>query len=230
MIKVLIICKQLESVKKIFNNIVCKIKNLHLIGIANSFSEAKKILIDEEADIIITTSKNTITFIKNNFITYNPGIIIIDSISRLEVDYPKFIIINNEKSFDEMRDKIKFFLKYSIEKSQKEKISFILNQLGFSFNWSGTIYLLDSILYAHSYKGSYSFERVKRDIYFHVANYNNTTSSRVKWSIERAIRYMYSKHSKDTYQYVEKLLRIEYPQRPVAKQIISIIANSIDLL
>ncbi len=230
MIKVLIVCKQLENAKKIFNNIVSKIKNLHLIGIANSFQEAKKILIDEEADIIITTSKNTVTFIKNNFITYNPGIIIIDNIPRIEFDYRKALIISNEKSLDEIKDRIQFFLRHNIEKSQKETISSVLTQLGFSFNWSGTIYLLDSILYAHSYKGSYSFERVKRDIYFNVANSNNTTSSRVKWSIERAIKYMYSKHTKETYKYVEKLLKIKYPQRPVAKQIISIVANSLDLL
>ena len=217
MVKVLIICKQLETAKKIFNNIICRIENLQLTGIANSFLEAKSILINNEADIIITTSKNTISFIKNNFINYSPGIVIIDSINRVEASYHKLLILNNVISLNEMKDNVFIFLKNIIEKSQKEKIANILVQLGFSFKWSGTIYLLDSILYAHSYKGSYNFEQVKRDIYTHVAIINNTTSDRVKWSIERAIKFMFAKHR-------------ENPQRPVSKQLISTIANSLDII
>ena len=68
MIKVLIVCKKLENAKKIMNNIVCRIDNLKLIGIANSFSEAKSLLMENQADLIITTSEKTIEFILNDYI------------------------------------------------------------------------------------------------------------------------------------------------------------------
>lgn len=230
MIKVLIICKQLENAKKIVNNIVCKIEKLQLIGIANSFNEATEILVNDQADIIITTNTKTIQFIKNKFITYNPGVIIIDDSIRLKDNYSKYLLVNNLNNYETMINKIKFFLRNTIEQSQKEKLTSILLKLGFDFNLSGTTYLYDSIIYAHSFKGSYKIEKLKRDIYSYIAELNNTTSSRVKWSIERSIRYMYDKHTKGTYMYIEKYLNIKYPQRPTPKQIILLIANSLDYM
>ena len=163
-------------------------------------------------------------------ITYVPGIIVIDNISRITYTYPKALLINNENDFDAMTDKTKFFLRNTIEQSEREKISKILIDLGFNFNWSGTIYLQDSILYVHSYKGSYSFEKIKRDVYSQVAIYNNTTSDRVKWSVERAIKYMFKAQTKESYGKIESLLKITYPRKPGAKHLISVIANKLDTL
>lgn len=230
MIKVLIMCKKLENAKKILNNIVRKIYNLQLVGIANSYDEAKGLLIENEADIIITTDQKMINFIRNEFITYIPGIIIIDNIIRLKENYPKCILISNENDYDTMVNKIKFFLRNTIELSQKERVSKVLKKIGFDYNLSGTIYLQDAIIYAHSYKGSYRFEKIKYDIYPQIAIFNNTTSSRVKWAIERTIKYLYSKGDKINYEYIEKIFNIQYPQRLTAKQIISTISNSLDIL
>lgn len=230
MIKVLVLCIKLENSKKIINNIIRKISNLQLIGIANTYYEAKEILMETEADIIITTNQQIIEFLKNEFITYNPGIIIIDNIVRIKNNYKKVLLINNENDFETMTNKIKFFLRNSIEYTQKEKVSNILHNIGFDYNLSGTVYLQDSILYAHSYKGSYSFEKLKRDIYNQVAIYNNTTSDRVKWSIERAIKYLYKKKDPNTYIYIEKVFKIKFPEKIKAKQLISTIANSLDFI
>ena len=230
MIKVLIICKKLENSKKILNNIVNKISNLQLIGIANSYYEAKDLLVKNQADIIITTDPKSITFIKNVFITYVPGIVIIDNILRVKENYPKLLLISNENSFDYMANKIMFFIKHAIEHSQKQKVANILNKIGFDYNLSGTIYLQDAILYAHSYKGSYHFENVKRDIYSIIALSNKSTNDRVKWAIERAIKYLYKKNDRINHEYIEKVFRIKYPQRLTPKQIISVISNLLDVL
>ena len=229
MMKALIISKKIENSKKILNNVVNKISNLQLIGIANSYYEARDLLIRTQADIIISTDQKTIDFVKKEFISYIPGIIIIDSIIRITQSYPKLLLINNENNFDYMANKIMFFLKNTIEYSQKQKISNILSDIGFDYNLSGTVYLQESILYAHTYKGSYNFERVKRDIYSQIAQSNNTTSDRVKWAIERAIKYLYKKDKVD-YDYVEELFKIPYSQRITPKQIISVISNLLDVL
>ena len=110
MIKVLIMCKKLENAKKILNNIVRKIYNLQLVGIANSYDEAKGLLIENEADIIITTDQKMINFIRNEFITYIPGIIIIDnipdhfnitdlSVCGIGLDIPRIMIFNKIRKF-----------------------------------------------------------------------------------------------------------------------------------
>ena len=112
--------------------------------------------------------------------------------------------------------------------SQKEKAAKILSYLGFDFKLSGTIYLLDSILYAHTYKGSYSFEKLERDIYSYVANLNSTSVDRVKWSVFRTINYMYSKHTDESYKIVEKYFNLEYKSKPTPKLVISLIANNLD--
>ena len=228
MIKVLVVCKNIENSKKIINNIICKISDLQITGIANSFEEAKELLMNNESDIIITTNQKIIEYLKVEFITYKPGIIIIDSIVRLENYYQKALLLDNKYDFETMKDKIVFFIKHYVESSQKEKIFNLLTKLGFEYNWSGTVYIQDAILYAHSYKGSYSFEHLKRDVYSEVALKNNTTISKVKWSIERALLYLYNKNLEETYSLSEELFKIKYPRRMTSKQIISIIANLLD--
>ena len=104
----------------------------------------------------------------------------------------------------------------------------IQKNLGFNFKLAGTIYLCDSILYVSTYKGYYSFEQLKRDIYSYVADLNKTIPDRVKWAIARSINYMYEKHTKESYKVVEDYFGLKYPKRPTPKLVISLIANNLD--
>jgi len=230
MIKVLVLCKEFGNSLNLVNKVVCKISDLQLIGIALNQTDAKKILVQNEADIIITTDLETIKFIKREFITYKPCIILITSKIRIRYTYSKLLLINNKNKFEIIVDLIKFYLKNEFEATQKAKLSKVLRKLGFNYGWAGTIYLQDAILYAHSYKGSYQFEKLKRDIYSVIAKKNKTTSDRVKWSVERAIKYIYKRNSSVNMEYIEKVFKTKYPQKITSKQVISTLANIIDLL
>ena len=228
MIKVLIICKRLENAKKLINGVTSRIDSLKLVGIYESLEEAKKMIITTQTELIVSTDIEIIDFIKEEFITYRPGIAIITNLIRVDKSYPRLLVLNSSDSMKTIHDKIYFFMETAIEQSQKERVVAILQKFGLSFNLSGTLYLQDSILYAYSHRGSYNFEKLQRDIYSYIAEVNNTTSYRVKWSIERAIRYMFKKQTKESYAFIEKILNIEYPELPKPKQIINIVANSLD--
>lgn len=132
-------------------------------------------------------------------------------------------------SFSDMAKEISNFIKENVECSRKEKATRILFKLGFDFKLAGTIYILDAILYVHSYKGSYSFEKLKRDIYSYVAKINGSNIDRVKWSIARSINYMYESHTQNSYKIIENFFGIEFPKKPTPKLVISLIANSLDM-
>lgn len=229
MLKVLIICKRLENAKKITNNIVSKLADLQLIGIANNYAEAKNILIENQADVIITTDSHIISFINEEFFYYSPGIVIIDRILQLKESYRKILLINNTSKYEEIVDLIRFFIHNKVENSHKEKVQKILKEIGFNFKLSGTIYLLDAILYVHSYKGSYSFEKLNKDVYSYIGAINNTTAYRVKWAIERMLKYYYEDEKSD-FTIIEKYFDVKYPQKITPKLVISVLANLLDII
>ena len=227
MLKLLILCKKMETAKNLTNKVAVHLKDARLIGIANSLSEAKSILKEEQPEFIISTSKEIIDVIKETFINYFPGIIFFTHKKYRSTSYKNMIIINSNDDYEFTIKQISSFINKN-KSTHKEKVINILTYLGFDFKLSGTIYLLDAVLYAHTYKGSYSFEKLERDIYSPVADANNTNINRVKWSIFRAINYMYHKHTETSYQIVEKYFGLKYPTKPTPKLIISLISNNLD--
>lgn len=227
MLKLLILCNKMETAKSIVNKIVSNLNDVKIIGFANTLSEANHILKEFQPDLIACTSKDIIYLINEKFINYYPGIILLTQKKYRAASYKNLVIIDPNNKTDFIIHKILTFIKQH-QSSQREKAVKILTYLGFDFKLSGTVYLLDSILYAHTYKGSYSFEKLERDIYSYVANLNNTNVDRVKWSIFRAINYMYKKHTTSSYKIVEKYFSLEYPTKPTPKLIISLIANNLD--
>ncbi len=225
MLKVLIICKNLSIVKTITNKVICDLKELQIVGIANEFNEAKEIITEREPDLIITTLSGILEFLENNINFYTPKVIIISKSEETYTDHKSMLVLNFNLNFKTMSKYILKFIQEDISDSKKDLAMSILLNLGFNFKLMGTTYLLDSILYATTYKGYYTFDKLKRDIYSYVAIINKTDSDKVKWSIDRSIKYMYSKHSKDSYNVVEKYFGIKYPKKPTPKLIISVIAN-----
>lgn len=227
MIQVLIICKENESVKRMINKILINIDGLKVVGIGNNLKEAQELIIKIQPDLIISSYVEILEFIKEKFISYHPGIVILSNKSKTRRN--KILHIENTLPNNEIAQKISIFVSSTIICSQKEKIINLLSKLGFTFNLAGTVYLLDAILYTHTYKGSYSFETLSNDVYSYVAELNNSNMDRVRWSIARSINYMYDKHTKSSYKVVEKYLKIQYPEKPTPKLIISILANNLDL-
>ena len=125
-----------------------------------------------------------------------------------------------------MSKKISVFIKKHIT-SQEEEVAKILSRLGFDFKLSGTLFLLDAIVYGRTYKSTYCFETLVKDLYDYVAQNNNTTINRVKWSVERSINYMYNRHTKESYTYVENCFNIKYPEIVTPKLLINVLVNNL---
>ena len=229
MIKVLIMSKQVNTCKQILNQSINKIDDLHLIGIVNSLKEANYIMKKIEPDLIITTEFSIISLLKKYFTTYYPAIILISNSKQFSNSYNNLLLLSPDLSYSDLSETINDYLKRSIVFSYREKIIKTLMKLKFNFNLCGTLYILESVLYVHSYKGSYSFEKLKRDIYSYVAQIYGTNIDRVKWSIARAINYMYDNHTKESYKIVEEYFGTPYPSKPTPKLVISLVASKISI-
>lgn len=228
MLKVLIICKENQTAKKIINNVLINIDNLRIMGIANSVEEAQELVIKLQPELIISMNSEIVDLIREKFIAYRPGIVIISNSKLSKKNIKNVLYISKNLGFLEIAQKINIFINRTVVCSQKEKIINLLSRLGFTFNLAGTMYLLDAILYTHTYQGSYSFEKLSKDLYSYVADLNNTTADKVKWSIARSINYMYDKHTKESYKIVESFFKIKYPERPTPKSIINLLSNNLD--
>lgn len=228
MLKLMILCSNLNTAQKITNKIVASIENIRIIGIATNLDEAKSIIIEDEPELILTTNAGLINFIKEKLVMYSPGIILISNVDeKKDYYYKDFLIVNYNLDFKTISEKISNFVKEDFNISKKEKVIKTLTSLGFDFKLSGTNYLMDSILYANSYKGSYSFETIYYDIYSYVAKINNTNSDIIKWAVARSINYLYDKGDKTTYNKIEKYFGVIYPERLTPKFTINFIANKI---
>lgn len=234
MIKILILCNNLETAKQITNKVTSNLESTRIIGIASTITEFKSIINNSEPDLIITTNKHIINLLKDCFPFFLPGIVLISDLSKEDEEelvyknYKNLLSINYHSNFKEISNLVQNFIKENLTISKKAKAIKILTNLGFNFKLSGTNYLLDTILYVNSYKGSSSFETLFYDIYPHIAELNNTTPKVIKWSIERSIKYLYDQHGQDTYEKIEKYTGVEYPDKFTSKFIINFIANKLD--
>lgn len=228
MLNVLIVCKENETAKKIVNKLVVTNEKLKIIGIGNTLAEAETLVKNIQPDLIITTNKNIMNLVKRKFIAHQPGVVLISKDVKSSNTSGGLLTLGYTLSFNEMSKKISIFIRKNLLLSQKEEVMDILSKFGFDFKLSGSVYLLESIVYARTYKGTYSFEQLAKDIYSHVAENNNTTVDRVKWSIERSIKYMYKRHTKASYEYVEKYFNIKYPEKLTPKLVINFVTNNLE--
>lgn len=225
MINVLIICNNFVMTKKIINNMLCKIENLKIIGIFDNL-DLKTEILEKEANLVITNNKELINTILNN---KNLNSLKIVSISFTDLKYfnsKNILEINYFALNDIITSSLKTFISTSFNDPSKQKITKILKNIGFDFNLAGTLFLIDSIVYIHSFKG-FSFDTLHRDIYPYVANLNNTTIEKVKWSIERCIKYLYLKSGDTTYTVIYNYFGIKYPDKLTPKLLINLISNSL---
>lgn len=228
MLKLLIVCRELKQSKDYVNWIVGRFSNIRLIGIANTISEAQGIMIRDKPDIILTNIPYILKFVKEMFILHLPRILLISKANKPKNLPPNVFFINGNISLPAIKLRITRFMEENIKQSKKEEVTQLLIDLGFDFKIAGTNFLLDAILYTHSYDGSHYFERLGRDVYSYVAKINDTSAEKVGWAINRSVAYMYEKHTKKSYSNVEKYFKITYPEKPTPKLIINLIANNLD--
>lgn len=225
MIKALIICNNFEVIKRLINKILYKIENLKIIGIVNSLDLETEAL-EKEVNLVITNNKSTVSTILKNKNLDSIRIIFISFSNIKFFDNKNILEINYLAPNNTISNSLSYFINTSFNNSSKQKVIRILKHLGFDFKLVGTLYLVDSIIYIHSFKG-FSFETLQRDIYPYIANLNNTSVNRIKWSIERTIKYLYIKKTDETINSIYHYFGIKYPDKLTPKLIINFIANNL---
>ncbi len=235
MINLLILSNSLETVQKITNKIVSHLESVRIVGIVNTISDMKDIIMEHEPDLIITTNNRIFNLLKEHFVFFYPGVILISKVvpevedEKEGLKYDNALIIDYHTNFKNILEQTELFIKDNLTISKKSKAIKTLSYIGFDFKWSGTNYLLDCILYVNSYKGSCSYDTLYYDVYPIIAKMNNTTTNVVKWGIERAIKYVYSTNGSDTYERIFKYTGVEYPNKITAKFIITFISNKLTI-
>lgn len=229
MIKVLIVCKNDLTAKKILNNVISKIPDLRLVGIANTLPEGIYFLKNHEPNLIFTTSYKFLEYLNEHDNYYTPGVILLakpDPDQTIQYKQKLLLLhIDSQENYRMILGQTLKFISKNYTTSKKEELKEILLNIGFDFKLSGTNFLLDCIVYITTYKGAQYFENLSTDIYPFVARKNNTTPKVVKWAIERSIKYMYQKHEKEAYEIIENYFGIQYPEKITPKVLISSIID-----
>lgn len=231
MIKVLIMSKNNMTAKIIFNNVISKTPNLHLVGIANTLSEGLYFIENKEPNLIVTTSQHFIEYLNSYNHFYSPGIILISNQSnKSHIKYKQqklLLCINADENYRMIVSKTLNFISKNFLTPKKEFLKNFLETLGFDFKLSGTLFLLDALTYIITYKGAEYFENLSTDIYPFIARKYNTTSNIIKWSIERSVKYLYQKNTQKTYDIMEEYFGIKPQKRITPKKLITSIINLI---
>lgn len=224
MIQVLIVCKNDSTAKKLLNNVISKISDLRLIGIANTLPEGIYFLKNHEPNLIFTTSYKFLEYLNEHDNYYTPGVILLakpDPEQIVEYKQKTLLLhIDSQENYRIILGQALKFISKNYTTSKKEELKEILLNIGFDFKHSGTNFLLDCIIHITTYKGAQYFENLSTDIYPFVAKKNNTTPKIVKWAIERSILYMYQKHGKEAYDTIENYFGIKYPKKITPKVLI----------
>ncbi len=227
MVKVLILCRKNETTKFLINAIISKISVLRIVGVANNQIEAQKMLEETKPNLIISSNKIIFSLIKHGPQSYLPRIILISKDANPNISYRYLLTIPYNLDNESMKNQINEFINEYLYVSKKDMLQKILFEIGFNLKLSGTLYLIESILYANIYKDEYSYEKLEKDVYTYVANKHKTTPKIVKWSIERSIRYLHESLTKESYITLEKYLPVEYPKKPTPKLVINVLSNLI---
>ena len=111
MLKLLILCKNFETTKKLVNKVTSNINELRLIGIANELSEAEKILKANQPDIIFSTDEEIVEFIISKFIYYYPQIVLFTQKRLLNIPYRHLLLLKPNSDLDVIATSVSIFIK-----------------------------------------------------------------------------------------------------------------------
>lgn len=223
MIKALIICSNFEVIKELINKILCKVEDLKIIGISNNLKISE---LESQTDLIITNNVELVSSILNNKALSSLKIIFISTSNVRRFNSKKILEINCFSADKLIENSLRYFINKSFNNLSKKKVIKILKSIGFDFKLVGTLYIVDSIIYIHSVKGL-SFDSLSRDVYPYIAALNNTTVNRIKWSVERSIKYLYLKNSEQNIKNISNYFGIKYPDKITPKLLINFISNNL---
>ena len=151
MMNVLVLSDNNLSVKNLVNNVISKIPDLRLIGIANDLEEGKFFVDKYEPILVISTSCELLECLRETHYTYKPGIILIaESSLEFKRNYrfkEMFLNIKEPDNYKLIFDKLLNFMAKNYVALKKENLREFLTTIGFDFKLAGPSYLIDCIIY-----------------------------------------------------------------------------------
>lgn len=213
--KILIYNDDFNLVKNLYNNVLSKLSDVKLIGMATTENEFSALCKSSNPDILLISEncKNGLEFpaILNNI---QSKIIFCNNSTKYR-NSKNNIYISEESDYNSIAKNLSKFMNKADKRDFHKKFYNVLWDLNFDFKLIGTKYLLESIIYSYETKDLFLFENLEKNIYPYIAKKFNTSVSNVKWSIIRSVNNM------NTY-----LDPTEYPEKVTPKTLISeIITN-----
>lgn len=212
MIQALVITGGIRFTKKLINEIRTKDLGIHISAISTTKPETERVLNSFIPDVIIL-DKRAVRFYDQKFVR----------------KYQKIIVMLSNITFsdlftEEALSNINFITKvYDFEKN-KYKIAKELEYIGYDFKYSGTHYLLETILELYIQNTTNFVDNLQADIYPIIAEKYNKTIFNIKSSIGKATDCMYCTCD------VNKLVNyfhLSDDMRPTPKQVVYTVISKI---
>lgn len=204
MLNILIISNKLKFIKRLTNSVLNNFDFVKIIGIIGNFNELVSFELEKTPDFIFSDSN-----ILNKKVNYD------------------VVYISESMSDEEILYQIEPFLKSKNESYLREAIVKILIDLKFNLSLVGSKFLIESILYSFINKYSDLIDNLEGIVYPFVAKKYKIDVSNVKWSIIRAINYMFLEHNTTSVKYLSDYFHIDYLKKPTPKIVITTIVNKL---
>ena len=194
MFKLIFFNQNLNSVKKLYNNIFGSFKNLQLVGIASNENELKELNKNFSANMIVINSNDiSSNHIKNLLENFKVKITFTDKVI---ISPNKFtIFISKNLEIPDLKRKLSNFFAKIDENIISKKVYNLLINSNFNFKLNGTTYLLHSIVYSYINSDKKVVNNLEKNVYPHIAKKFQVSTSNIKWSIIRSINNYYDTNS-----------------------------------
>ena len=218
--KVLLSFKNLNYSKEVFNFVTLKYSaDIHIVGFSDNAIETMSFIFKYLPDIILTDSESFLE-LRLDLLDYYPIFYIDDKSMKLKKYSYNLFYTKIFSNFDELFMNFKIAQKSSITRKLEAKIVSQLKDLNFNFKQAGTRYFLEALIFVYENNNPNLLNNVSKNIYPNVSNKYHTSISKVKWNIEKSIKYMYEYNTINFPGLIEEYLDFEFKQKPTTKELI----------
>lgn len=222
--KLIIVSRNLISAANLLNDCVGKIPSLRTIAIFTSIKELESFAKNyPRFDFVLF---DNIYFEEDPNRNYD-----IITISNFKTPVKRYatnkLAISNDTTPEFKKKQIENFTKKVTMDIIKRKATKILLDLGFNFKHAGCKFIAECVCFSYVTKCDSAYESLEKDIYPYIAKLHHTKVSNIKWSVSRAINYMYLNHSTKSFKKVEEYFCLGHMEKPTPKQVIGMIRNKI---
>ncbi len=218
--KVLIVTNQIESITRILNFMTLNINNKISILIANNVKAAKKIISENNIQLVICEANIFNSNFYKEILNCFAIVLINSNYAYKEIPSKHLYYVSLDSLNNLQRIIYKYISSYSILENTKADILNELIQLGFNVKHNGTQYIAECILLIKFYSKTKNI----KDLYSIIAEKYNTTISNIKSNILNSINYMYFESD---FSKLKTYFSLAEDIKPTPKQIILTILENV---